>query len=241
MALFLINLLRGHGCLRDRIIGISMVLLAGNLLAWGWALLAFVGQPVLLGTAFLAYSLGLRHALDADHIAAIDNVTRKLMQDGGRPVAVGFFFALGHSSVVIFASVAVGLVAHALNNQFAAFRNVGGILGTTASAVFLFVIAIANIVVLRGVLRAFQKAKRGEHLKEEDMNVLLAQRGWLVRVFRPLFKFVTKSWHLYPIGLLFALGFETASEISLFGFLPRHPSKHRAGRYLFFLRCLPPQ
>jgi high-affinity nickel-transport protein len=172
---------------------------------------------VLLGTAVLAYSLGLRHALDPDHIVAIDNVTRKLMQEGKRPVAVGLFFALGHSTVVVLASLAVALAAHAVTDEFAAYREIGGVLGTSASALFLFVIAMANLVVLRGVYRAFRQVERGELVREEDIDAVLQQRGWLARLFRPLFRFVSKSWHLYPIGLLFALGFETASEISLFG------------------------
>jgi high-affinity nickel-transport protein len=203
--------------LRGRIVGIYTILIVANLSAWAWALVAFAQRPVLVGTAVLAYSLGLRHALDPDHIAAIDNVTRKLMQEGRRPVAVGLFFALGHSTVVVLASLAVALAAHAVTDEFAAYRAIGGVLGTSASALFLFVIAMANLVVLRGVYRAFRQVKRGELAHEEDIDAVLRQRGWLARLFRPLFRFVSKSWHLYPIGLLFALGFETASEISLFG------------------------
>jgi nickel/cobalt transporter (NiCoT) family protein len=202
---------------RARIAAIGMMLVAANLSAWLWALLLFGGQPVLLGTALLAYSLGLRHGLDPDHIAAIDNVTRKLMQEGKRPVAVGFFFALGHSTVVVLASLAIALAANALNDEFADVRNIGGIVGTSASALFLFGIACANIVVLRGVYRAFKQASAGNGLRDEDLDALLGQRGWLARLFRPLFGLVSRSWHLFPIGLLFALGFETASEISLFG------------------------
>jgi high-affinity nickel-transport protein len=202
---------------RGRIVAIYGILIVANLSAWIWALVAFGRQPVLIGTAVLAYSLGLRHAIDADHIAAIDNVTRKLMQEGQRPVAVGFFFALGHSTVVVVASIAVALTASALTDRFAAYREIGGILGTSASALFLFIIAVANLMVLRGVYRAFRLVERGERVTEEDIDALLQQRGWLARLFRPLFRFVSKSWHLYPIGLLFALGFETASEISLFG------------------------
>jgi high-affinity nickel-transport protein len=202
---------------RGRIIAIYGILIVANLSAWIWALTAFGHQPVLIGTAVLAYSLGLRHAIDADHIAAIDNVTRKLMQEGQRPVAVGFFFALGHSTVVVVASIAVALTASALTDKFAAYRGIGGIMGTSASALFLFIIAVANLMVLRGVYRAFRLVERGERVTEEDIDALLQQRGWLARLFRPLFRFVSKSWHLYPIGLLFALGFETASEISLFG------------------------
>jgi nickel/cobalt transporter (NiCoT) family protein len=202
---------------RERIICVYAILVAGNLSAWAWALIAFGHQPILIGTALLAYSLGLRHALDADHLAAIDNVTRKLMQEGQRPVAVGFFFALGHSTVVVLASLFVALTAHALTEGRASYREIGGIIGTSASAIFLFVIAIANLIVLRGVYRAFRQIKRSESVPDEDVDAVLQQRGWLARLFKPLFRLVSQSWHLYPIGLLFALGFETASEISLFG------------------------
>ena len=202
---------------RARIAGIYVFLIATNLGAWIWTFVAFAHQPVLIGTAVLAYSLGLRHAIDADHIAAIDNVTRNLMQQGKRPVAVGFFFALGHSTVVVVASVVVAMTASALSKDLASYREIGGIVGTSASALFLFIIAIANLVVLHGVYRAFRLAERGDHVTEEQIDALLQQRGWLARLFRPLFRFVSRSWHLYPIGLLFALGFETASEISLFG------------------------
>src|SRR6202047_3055490 len=203
--------------LRGRIAGIYGLLILANLAAWIWSFIAFAHQPVLIGTAVLAYSLGLRHAIDADHIAAIDNVTRKLMQEGKRPVTVGFFFALGHSTVVVLASVAVALTANALSDELVAYREIAGIVGTSASALFLFIIAIANLIVLRGVYRAFRSAERGEHMTEDEIDALLHQRGWLARLFKPLFRFVSQSWHLYPIGLLFALGFETASEISLFG------------------------
>ena len=202
---------------RGRLIGIFCGLVATNLLAWAWALTAFAGQPVLIGTAVLAYSLGLRHALDADHIAAIDNVTRKLMQEGKRPVSVGLFFALGHSSVVMTASVAIAAAAKSFTDQFAAYREIGAVLGTSASALFLFAIAAANLMVLGGVYRAFLRVRRGEVVRDEDIDALLQQRGWLARLFRPLLRLVSKSWHLFPIGFLFALGFETASEISLFG------------------------
>ncbi|WP_213770806.1 HoxN/HupN/NixA family nickel/cobalt transporter [Bradyrhizobium sp. dw_78] len=202
---------------RIQVVALYAVLVGANLACWIWAFAAFAHQPVLIGTAVLAYSLGLRHAIDADHIAAIDNVTRKLMQEGKRPIAVGFFFALGHSTVVVLASIAVALTAHALDDRFASYREIGGIVGTSASALFLFVIAIANLVVLFGLYRVFRSAERGVEMSEDEIETLLHQRGWLARLFRPLFRFVSRSWHLYPIGLLFALGFETASEISLFG------------------------
>jgi high-affinity nickel-transport protein len=203
--------------LRGRIAGIYSLLIVANLAAWIWAFIAFAGQPVLIGTSVLAYSLGLRHAIDADHIAAIDNVTRQLMQEGKRPVAVGFFFALGHSTVVVLASIAVALTANALSDKLVSYREIGGVIGTSASASFLFIIAIANLIVMRGVYRAFRLVERSEAVSEESIDALLQQLGWLARLFRPLFRFVSESWHLYPIGLLFAFGFETASEISLFG------------------------
>jgi nickel/cobalt transporter (NiCoT) family protein len=202
---------------RGRMIGIYSLLVVLNLAAWIWAFMAFGGDPVLIGTAVLAYSLGLRHAIDADHIAAIDNVTRTLMQAGKRPVAVGFFFALGHSAVVVVASAGVALAAGAFAQRFGALREVGAVVGTSASALFLFAIAAANLVVLRGVYRAFRRVRAGHALREEEVDVLLAHRGWLARLFRPMLRLVSRSWHLFPIGVLFALGFDTASAISLFG------------------------
>src|ERR1700744_932832 len=173
----------GLADLRGRIAGIYGLLIFANVAAWIWAFVAFAGQPVLIGTAVLAYSLGLRHAIDADHIAAIDNVTRKLMQDGKRPVAVGFFFALGHSTVVVVASLAVALTANAVSGELAGYREIGGIIGTSASALFLLLIAIANLIVLRGVYRTFRMVELGEVTTEEDIDALLQQRGWLAWLF----------------------------------------------------------
>jgi high-affinity nickel-transport protein len=200
-----------------KIVGIYGVLAVANVAAWAWALIAFRDYPVLLGTAFLAYGFGLRHAVDADHIAAIDNVTRKLMQEGKRPVATGFYFSLGHSTVVLLATAAIALTASALQNRFAAFKVVGGIIGTSVSALFLFAIAIVNIIVLGAIYRTFQAVRRGERLIEDDLNAFLAQRGIVGRLLRPLFRLIGKSWHMYPLGFLFGLGFETASEVGLLG------------------------
>jgi len=211
--------------LRRRIVGLYALLLAFNTLAWVWALVAFHDHPVLLGTALLAYSFGLRHAVDADHIAAIDNVTRKLMQEGKRPVAVGFFFSLGHSTVVVLASAAVAATALAFKQEFDSFRDVGGVLGTLVSALFLLAIAIMNIVILAGVYRTFQRVKAGGSYVEEDLNTLLAGRGLLARLFRPLFAMIERSWHMYPLGFLFGLGFDTATEIGLLGIAATEASK----------------
>ncbi len=214
----LVKLFNDHSAeLRGKVIGIYVVLVGANVLAWLWALVAFHDYPVLIGTAFLAYTFGLRHAVDADHIAAIDNVTRKLMQEGKRPVSVGFFFALGHSTVVVLASAAVALAAGALQGRFEAFRLVGGMVGTLVSAVFLFFVAAANLLILSSVYRTFREVRRGGTLVEEDLNHLLAQRGLLGRLFRPMFRMVARSWHMYPLGFLFGLGFDTATEIGLLG------------------------
>jgi nickel/cobalt transporter (NiCoT) family protein len=203
--------------LRRRLIAIYAVLIGGNILIWLWTLVVLGDRPILLGTALLAYTFGLRHAVDADHIAAIDNVTRKLMQQGERPVGVGFFFSLGHSLVVMLLSVGVAFAASALTSRFDSMKAVGGIIGTSASALFLFAIAFINILVLVSVYRTFRAVKRGEPFAEEDFDILLNKRGFLSRIFRPLFRLVTKSWHMLAIGFLFGLGFDTATEVALFG------------------------
>ena len=192
------------------------LLFAGNALIWTWAVIALAGRPTLLGTAVLAYVLGLRHAVDADHIAAIDNVVRKLMQEGKRPVAAGLFFSLGHSLVVVLAVAAIAATAFALQDRFLAFKPVGSIIGTAASAIFLLAIAVINMVVLRGVWKNFRRARRGEPVAEQELNLLLSGRGLIARIFRPLFRMVSRSWQMFPIGFLFGLGFDTATEISLF-------------------------
>ncbi len=202
---------------RSRILAIYAVLGVFNLGAWAWALIAFHHYPVLLGTAFLAYSLGLRHAVDADHIAAIDNVTRKLMQQGKRPVAVGFLFSLGHSTIVVIGSVLIAATALALHHRIDAARDIGAVIGTLVSTLFLFAIAFVNLVVLSSVFKAFQRVRRGEPYVEEDFDLLLGNRGFLSRLFRPVFNMITKSWHMYPLGILFGLGFDTATEIGLLG------------------------
>jgi len=192
-------------------------LIAANLGAWAWAIAAFHDFPVLLGTALLAYSFGLRHAIDADHIAAIDNVTRKLMQSGKPSEGVGLFFSLGHSTVVIVASLLIALGASALNARWAGFKQAGGLIGTSVSVLFLFAIAIANVFILAGVARTFARVKRGGRLVEADLDALPCASGVLARIFRPLFGFIRASWQMYPLGLLFGLGFDTATEIGVLG------------------------
>jgi nickel/cobalt transporter (NiCoT) family protein len=213
------------GSTKVKVIAIYALLLVFNLAAWCWALAAFHAYPVLLGTAFLAYSFGLRHAVDADHIAAIDNVTRKLMQQGKRPVAVGLMFSLGHSTIVIVGSLVIAATALALQHRIDAVRGIGGLIGTSVSALFLFAIAIVNLIVLQSVLRSFMRVQRGEPYVEEDFDLLLGNRGFFSRLFRPTFNLIQCSWHMYPLGVLFGLGFDTASEIGLLGISAAEASK----------------
>ena len=193
------------------------LLVAANVAAWIWAFGLFQSRPALLGTALLAWVFGLRHAVDADHIAAIDNVVRKLMQDGKRPVSAGFFFSLGHSTIVLAATVVIAVAAAIFQDDLESFKAIGGVIGTSVSASFLLVIALANLVILRGVWKAFQGARAGRPVHEESLDILLSGRGLLARIFRPLFALVKSSWHMYPLGFLFGLGFDTATEVGLLG------------------------
>lgn len=201
------------------------LLIAGNLAAWGWTLIAFRDHPALLGAALLAYGFGLRHAVDADHIAAIDNVTRKLMQTGRPPRLTGLFFALGHSTVVALAVTAVAATATLVARRFEAFRGIGSMAGTVVSALFLFAIAAVNLAILRDVWRTFRRVRAGGRYVEEDLDLLLNSRGLLARLFRPLFGLITRSWHMFPLGFLFGLGFDTATEVSLLGIAASETAK----------------
>ena len=203
--------------LRGKIGVIYILLIAANVGAWLWAFAAFHQTPVLLGTAFVAYTFGLRHAFDADHIAAIDNVTRKLMNDGKRPISVGFFFSLGHSTVVVALSIAIAATTAALQSRFESFRSVGGLVGTSVSALFLLIVAVANLFILASVYRTFRKVKAGGQLVERDLDAMMVGGGLLARIFRPVFGIVRRSWHMYPLGFLFGLGFDTATEVGLLG------------------------
>jgi high-affinity nickel-transport protein len=210
---------------RSKLFGIYSLLIAINVLAWIWAVVAFRNHPLLLGTALLAYGFGLRHAVDADHIAAIDNVTRKLMQEKKRPVAVGFFFSLGHSTVVVLASVAVAITASAMQTRFDHYKEIGGVIGTLVSALFLFAIALMNLIILKSIYSAWRHVRNGGKYVEDDFDLLLADRGFLSRLFRPLFRLITRSWHMYPLGFLFGLGFDTATEIGLLGIAATQASR----------------
>jgi high-affinity nickel-transport protein len=203
---------------RIQIVATFAGLIAVNIAAWVWAWSLFSLQPTLLAAASLAYVFGLRHAVDADHIAAIDNVVRKLMQDGQKPFAVGLYFSLGHSTVVVLASVAIAAGSMALQSEsLAALRSISGAIGTGVSAVFLLVIGLANLFTLRRVWVSFQRARRGETVTSDDLDTVLSGHGFLARILSPVFRVVSKSWHMYPLGVLFGLGFDTATEIGVLG------------------------
>ena len=203
--------------LRTPLVGLYTLLILANLAVWAWALYLFRDHPILLGTALLAYGFGLRHAVDADHIAGIDNVTRKLMQEGKRPITVGFWFSIGHSTVVILAALAIAATTTALASRMTGWKDVGGVIGTSVSTLFLFAVAAMNIVILREVWRTFRHVRAGGTLDHQGFDILLNSRGLLARLFRPLFRLVTQSWHMMPLGFLFGLGFDTATEVALLG------------------------
>lgn len=191
-----------------------VVLITANVAAWAWAFIAFRHFPVLLGTSLLAYTFGLRHALDADHLAAIDNVTRKLIRDGQNPTAAGFYFSIGHSTVVILASAAIAVTAGSFRNHFTALNTAESVIGTAVSTLFLFGIALANSVTLCSVCKAFYRLRRGG-ADSVPVDTLLDQRGVVSRLCNPLLRMISISRQMYPVGFLFGLGFDTATEIGL--------------------------
>jgi len=186
-----------------------------HLLGWSLFLYYSRGYPALAGLGVLAYTFGLRHAFDADHIAAIDNTTRKLLQEKQRPLGVGFFFSLGHSSIVFALATALAVGTHAVDSSIPAFRHYGGFIGSGVSGTFLWLIGILNLVVLVDIVRLFLDLRHGSY-DEERLERRLMDRGFMNRVFVGRFaRRITKSWQMYPLGVLFGLGFDTASEVAL--------------------------
>jgi high-affinity nickel-transport protein len=204
---------------------IALVVLAIN--GSGWAIYVFTVMPhhfqyaklgVGLGVAVTAWTLGARHAFDADHISAIDNVTRKLMSDGKRPIAVGFVFALGHSSVVVAVGVGITLAAKAVFGAVvdpnSTYETLGGMLGTLTSAGFLYLIALLNLIVLAGIAKVFKSLRHGE-LDEVELERQLQARGLMWRFFGRFMRSITKTWQMYLVGCVFGIGFDTATEVVL--------------------------
>jgi high-affinity nickel-transport protein len=218
----------------------------------GWVTLVLIVEPARLtvggkafgiGVGLTAYTLGLRHAFDADHIAAIDNTTRKLMSDGRRPLAVGFFFSLGHSTVVfalaLLLATGVRAIIGPVENDASALHHYTGLIGTSISGVFLYLIGILNVIGLIGILRLFIRLRRGDYDPQKDAAELerqLQNRGLLSRFLGRFTGSITKSWHMYPIGLLFGLGFDTATEIAL---LVLAGTSAAAGLPWYAILCLP--
>jgi high-affinity nickel-transport protein len=232
-----LSLVRTSSALRNRILRVYAFLLVFNVGAWALALVAAASYPILLPTAFLAYTFGLRHAVDADHIAAIDNVTRKLMQDGQRPVGVGLFFSLGHSTIVVALSVLIAISAGMISD-IPGLQEVGELIGTSVSAAFLLLIGAINLVVLIDIFRMFRRVSRGGTYDEQSLEDFLNNRGLLARIFRPMLRVIRKSWHMYPLGVLFGLGFDTASEVALLGLAATSGASHIPVAYILILPAL---
>ncbi len=208
--------------LRRRLVSIYALLLTANVVVWALVLLSSLKYPKLLALGLLAYGFGLRHAVDPDHIAAIDNTTRKLMQEGKRPVAVGFFFSLGHSTIVFALSVVIAISAAILKTHFAAknfdsLQQFGSVVGTSVSGLFLVLIAAINLIVLIDIFKTWRKVVKGGTYDQDSLDDYLNNRGLLARIFKPMLRVVGNSWHMYPIGVLFGLGFDTASEVGILG------------------------
>lgn len=196
----------------------------------GWGLFAYYnskpefhslvdgkGGLVYAGAGALAYSFGLRHAFDADHISAIDDTTRLMLAKGRKPLAVGLFFSLGHSTIVFAMSVFIAVAARKAAEFQQGFAETGGIIGASVSAFFLYLVGILNLVILVGIWKVWRKAKSGQ-FSHEHLTQLLNERGLMRRIFRGFFKNgFDKSWQIYPVGVLFGLGFDTATEVALLG------------------------
>ena len=195
---------------------IAMYALIGLATIFGFVTSTIVGRLSILlaGLGVITYVFGLRHGVDADHIAAIDNTTRKLMQENQHPFTVGMWFSLGHSTIVVGLIVGLVFATRTIIGHVPAFQSGGAIIGTTVSGVFLWLIGLANLLIVLGIYRIFKELRQGK-LNQTELDGLLNNRGFLNRYFQPLFKIVRKPWHIYPIGVLFGLGFDTATEVAL--------------------------
>src|SRR5271167_2588778 len=191
-----------------------------------------------IGVAGLAYSLGLRHAFDADHISAIDNTTRKLMNEGKRPLSIGYWFSLGHSTIVVAIGVGIvvaekavyGAVSHSNSN----LEQFGGVFGTVVSAMFLYLIALLNLAILAGIFRVFRSMRQGT-FDEAELERQLNNRGLMFRFFGRWMKTIDKEWKMYPVGVVFGMGFDTATEVALLATTALLASQHLP---LYSIMCL---
>jgi high-affinity nickel-transport protein len=208
-----------------RVGGMTATVVGLNVLGWGMLAAAAGGHYHIskteifgFGTGILAYTLGMRHAFDADHIAAIDNTTRKLVGEGKRPLSVGFFFSLGHSSVVFILALLLNFGIRALDaqvrNASSQLQHTTNIIGTLVSGFFLFLIAALNVVILVGIVKVFRQMRAGRY-DEQELERQLNNRGLMNRILGPLARRIDAPWKMYPIGFLFGLGFDTATEVAL--------------------------
>jgi nickel/cobalt transporter (NiCoT) family protein len=238
------TLLSGAEC--ARVAAMVGVIVALHLIGWV-TLAAFVaphhfsvgGKALGLGVGLTAYTLGLRHAFDADHISAIDNTTRKLMSDGQRPLSVGFFFSLGHSAVVFALALLLSVGAKAIigpvQDDSSAVHHYAGLIGTSITGMFLYLIAIINIIILAGILKVFREMRSGTY-NEAELEEQLDKRGFMNRFFGRITKSITKPWQMFPVGVLFGLGFDTATEVTL---LVLAGTSAAAGLPWYAILCLP--
>jgi high-affinity nickel-transport protein len=183
----------------------------------GWGLFVFYSSryPALAGLGVLAYSFGLRHAFDADHIAAIDNTTRRLLEQGRRPLGAGFFFSLGHSTIVFSLAAGLAVAARSVQSWIPRFQDYGGDVGASVSGTFLWIIGVLNLIVLLDIVRISRELRRGDYDRQR-LDARLDDRGLMSRFFLGRVSgAVSKSWHMYPLGILFGLGFDTATEVGL--------------------------
>ncbi|MCW2654038.1 MAG: nicT1 [Mycobacterium sp.] len=229
-----------------RVAAMAGVIVALHLFGWV-TLAAFVapqhfnpgGKALGLGVGLTAYTLGLRHAFDADHISAIDNTTRKLMSDGQRPLSVGFFFSLGHSALVFVLALLLSVGAKAIIGPVmadsSALHHYTGLIGTSISGAFLYLIAIINIVILAGILKVFREMRSGTY-NEAELEEQLSKRGFMNRFFGRITKSITRPWQMFPVGVLFGVGFETATEVAL---LVLAGTSAAAGLPWYAILCLP--
>jgi high-affinity nickel-transport protein len=227
---------------RGRVVRMCVTITALHVVGFGVFILAVLPshyRGLGLGIAGLAYSLGMRHAFDADHISAIDSTTRKLLSEGKRPLRVGYWFSLGHSTVVV--AIVLGVVAAertiygSVLHAGSPLQQFGGIVGTLVSAAFLYVIALLNIGILAGIARVFRAMRAGRY-DERELERQLDSRGLMARVLRTRMNAITEEWHMYPVGVLFGLGFDTATEVALLASTALLASGHVP---VYAIMCLP--
>ena len=207
----ILNLSRNE---KIRIVMIFSILIAVTTVGFSAAFVIGRITLVLAGLGIVCYVFGLRHGVDADHIAAIDNTTRKLIQEGKTPCTVGMWFSLGHSTIVVALIMGLVVATRAVSANIPALQSAGAIIGTLVSGSFLWIIGLINVVIAFGIYKVFKALKQGK-LKQDELENLLEKRGFMNRFFRPLFRIVSEPWQIFPIGVLFGLGFDTASEIAL--------------------------